>query len=238
MIYSGSSGDSLIEDITFRTNADLTEFTLADRTRYINEAYSIVAFTIMKADGRMTWDDPNHPDQPISTFDLVANQTDYNIFSSTPTAIQDWLAIQRVDIMNAGGVGTQLIPLDQNDYKGTAQSEMNKAAGIPYAFDMVGSVMRLYPASNYNYSGGVTIWFDRAPSYFTVSDTTKRPGFDTRFHQYLSIYAANQWNGTKKRDWSLEGKLKELEQQIGITYAVERDKAEQPIIKREYKKFK
>jgi hypothetical protein len=238
MIFNGSNGDSLIEDITFRTSADLNMFPLADRTRYINEAYSRAAYIIMKADGRMTWDDPNHPDQPISTFDLVKNQAEYNIFSSTPSVLQDWLAIQRVDIFNSGGVGVQLVELDQQDYKGVAQSEMEKSPSIPYAFDLVGSIMRMYPAPDYDYSGGCTIWFDRAPSYFTVSDTVKRPGFDTRCHQYLSIYASHQFNSIKKKDFSLQTEIDRLEQEIGIIYAVERNKAEQPKISREFKSFR
>ena len=238
MIYNGSAGDSLIEDISFRTNTDLNQFPLKDRNRYINEAYSRIAYVILKADGRMAWDDPNHTDQPIATTDLVKGQRDYNIFSSTPSALQDWLAVKRIDIFDAGGTGVQLQPMDENDYKGVAESEVDKSPSLPYMFDFNGSIVKLYPAPDYDYTNGMTFWFDRAPSYFSITDTTKRPGFDTRFHQYLSIYAANQWNGMKKKDWSLQTMLNQMELEIGNVYSVQRNKTEVNKLSRLNKPFK
>lgn len=238
MVFNAADGTSLIEDITFRTGVNTNQFLLADRTRYINEAYNLVAYQIMKADGRMSWDDPNHINQPIASTNLIANQSEYNIFSNAPSALQNWLGIYRVDIMDAGGVGIQLQPIDQEDFKGTAQSEMEKSPSIPYAFDFTGTIIRLYPAPDYDYPLGMTMWFNRAPSYFTSTDTAKSPGFDVRFHSFLSIYAAHQWNSIKKKDFSLQGVIQDMLNKIGEIYAVERNKTEHPIISRAKQNFK
>lgn len=238
MIFNGTSGDSLIEDITFRTGVNTTQFPIADRTRYINEAYSRIAFIIMSADGRMSWDDPNHGNQPIAKTNLIANQRAYNIFEATPTALQDWLSVKRVDILDTGGIGVQLIPIDENDFKGVAESEFEKNATIPAYFDFNASLINLYPTPSYNSTNGMTVWFDRSPSYFSTTDTTRRPGFDTRFHCYLSMYAANQWNGIKKKDWSLQTILDRMEKEIGNVYSVQRDKVEVPKLTRQNKSYK
>lgn len=199
MIYNGTSGDSLIEDITFRTGADTTQYLIADRNRYINEAYSRVASIIIRSDGRMQWDDPNHTDSPIAACDLVAEQKAYNIFSAAPTALQDWLTVERIDIEDSSGNGLYLKMFDEQDVRGIALKEYQKVSSIPTHFDIVGTQAMLYPPPNYSRTSGMRVIFKRSPSYFAVTDTTKRPGFATIFHQYLSIYAAHQWNFTKKK---------------------------------------
>jgi len=219
MIYNGSNGDSLIEDISFRTGADLTQFLIADRNRYINEAYSRVASIILKADGRMQWDDPNHTDAPTSSCGLIQDQKGYSIFSSAPTALQDWLTIERVEIEDSSGNGLYLKMLDEQDLRGISINEYQKVSAVPTYFDISGTQIKLYPPPNYSRTNALKFIFKRAPSYFAVTDTTKRPGFATIFHQYLSIYTSHQWNFTKKKDGSLQPILTQMENDIGLFYA-------------------
>ncbi|MEI6529682.1 MAG: hypothetical protein WCN88_04820 [Candidatus Falkowbacteria bacterium] len=230
MVFSGTNSDSLIEDITFRTAADLNMFPIGDRTRYINEAYSRVCDIIINSDGRMSWDDANYPDTPITYTDLVKDQKKYTIFSDTPTALQDWLYIERIDIEDADGNGIQLVPIDEKDLDGMALKEFNKESSLPTWFDFNGTEVTLYPASDYDRTKGLKMYFKRTPSYFTVSDTTKRPGFATIFHQYLSIYAANQFNFTKKKDNSLQSEIIRLETEIGKFYSKRPSKYETPVL--------
>lgn len=237
MIYSGSSGDSLIEDITFRTGVDTTQFLLVDRNRYINEAYSRVASIIIQSDGRMQWDDPNHTDAPVAQTNIVSGQQKYNIFSSAPSALQDWLYIERIEIVDSSSNGYQLEPLDEKDLGGIALSEYKKTAAIPEEFDFNGTEISLYPPANYNATLGMTMYFKRSPSYFSVADTTKRPGFATIFHPYLSIYTAHQWNSLKKKDFSLQNELARLEAEIGKFYSRRPRSLETPLLSNRAKKF-
>ena len=237
MIYNGTSGDSLIEDITFRTGVNTTQFKIADRNRFINEAYSRVANIIINADGRMSWDDANHPDQPITKCDLKNGQTYYDIFSATPSAIQDWLYIDRIDIVDSSGNGIQLQPIDQRDLDGVALSEFADEPSIPVWFDFNGTGLTLYPATNYDATLGMTIVFQRSPSYFSVSDTIKRPGFATIFHSYLSKYAANAWNLVKKKNGMLSAELQRDELEIGRFYSKRPSHYETPVLSNKRRKL-
>ena len=213
MVFNVTGADSIIDDITFRTGVDLTQFFLADRVRYANEAMSIIAMIIIQADGRMKWDDPNHTDAPISQTNIIKNQQRYNIFSAAPAVLQDWLELKRVEVLDEAGNGIELKPIDEKDLTSEALSEFQDTPGIPEWFDMDGTEAVLYPAANYNYTLGMTFYFNRCPSYFSVSDTTKRPGIPTIFHPFISIYAAHIWNSTKKKDFSL---LSEVSKYIGV----------------------
>lgn len=226
----------LVQDTLFRTNTNVNEFPLKDITRYINEGYSRVANTILQADGRMQWDDNNHTDQPIAYSSLVASQQDYNVFGAAPTALQDWLMVDRVTIKDSNGDWKDLTPIDRKDIP-TSPDEWMETAGAPSQYDFNGSQVLLYPAPDYASTGGIKIYFNRAPSYFVSTDTTKRPGFATIFHDYLSLYATHQWNITKKNDFSLQPILDKKELEIGKFYS-KRNKVETPRLSRAYENFK
>jgi len=232
----GTNNTGIVQDVLFRTNTNVNEFPLKDITRFVNEGYNRVAFAILQADGRMNWDDPNHTDQPIAVADLVSSQQDYAVFSSAPSALQDWLMIERVECKDASGQWQVLQPIDRKEIP-TAVDEWNDVPQQPTMYDFNGSQVLLYPAPNYASTGGLKIYFNRAPSYFASTDTTKRPGFATIFHPFLSIYASNQWNITKKNDFSLQPILDKIELEIGTFYA-KRDKVETPKISRAYECYK
>lgn len=238
MVFSDSSTNlGLVQDTLFRTNTNVNEFPLKDIARYVNEGYSRVAFAILQADGRMQWDDVNHTDQPISVANLAASQQDYGVFTAAPTALQDWLMIDRLEIKDANGLWVEIQPINRTDIKGEAVSEFMDTEGTPEYYDFNGSQVLLYPTPNYASTGGMKIYFNRAPSYFASTDTTKRPGFATIFHTYLSIYATNQWNITKKNDFSLQPLLDKMELEIAKFYS-KRNKVETPRLSRAYNTYK
>lgn len=237
MVFSDSSTNlGLVQDVLFRTNTDVNQFPLKDITRYINEAYSRVASIIIKSDGRMQWDDTNHTDQPIATFDLVSGQDSYEIFVAAPTALQDWLMIDKVQVKDsASGNWIQLTQIDKRTVN-EPLDELFETDGIPQYYDFNGSELYLYPATNYASSAGARIYFNRAPSYFASTDTTKVPGFATIFHPYLSQYAALQWNSIKKNDLSLQPLIDRLEKDIAQFY-MKRNKSEVPTLARAYRTY-
>lgn len=235
-VFSDSTTNlGLVQDVLFRTNTDVNQFPLKDITRYINEAYSRVANIIIQADGRMQWDDKNHTDQPIATFDLVANQLSYEIFVAAPTALQDWLMLDRFEIKDSAGSWILLNQIDKRN-KLQALAEYQKTSGTPNEFDLSGSEIYLYPPTSYSSTGGGKIYFNRAPSYFASTDTTKVPGFATIFHPYLSIYASHQWNGIKKSDYSLQPIVEKMEKEIAKYYS-KRNKSEVPKLARAYRTY-
>ena len=226
----------IVQDTLFRTNTNVNEFSLKDITRFVNEGYNRVAYTILNADGRMQWDDVNHTDQPISVANLIEDQNNYGIFTATPDALQDWLMIDRVEAKDSSGNWVVMTPIDRKDIP-EATGEFQDVSGQPNMYDFDGSQLIMYPPTSYASTGGLKIYFNRAPSYFISTDTTKRPGFATIFHQYLSIYAANQWNITKKNDNGLEKTIEKMEYEIGKFYSI-RNKVEIPRLSRAYKSYK
>jgi hypothetical protein len=231
MVFSDTStSQGIIQDITFRTNASLTDFVINDRTRLANIAYARIASIIIKADGGWRWDDTNHTDQPVSQFSLEADKGHYDILVAAPAALQNWLEIERVEILDSNDQGKLLRPINRNNI-GMAISEYKDVSGVPEEYTMSGTGIDLYPAPNYDKENGATVYFNRCPSYFAVDATTKQPGFANIFHPYISIFVANEWNGTKKGDWSLQPRLTQIEQEVADYYS-KRDKFKRPILSR------
>ena len=162
----------------------------------VNNAYSRVVALIMKADGRMQRDDPNHTNAPVAEANLVDTQKKYEIFEALPTALQDWLQVEAVEILDEDDNGVKLKPMDIQDLK-NAESEFQDTDGTPIYFDFDGAEVKLYPAPDYNKTKGLTIFFKRAPSYFASTDTTKVPGFATLFHELLPLWASYWWGMAK-----------------------------------------
>lgn len=227
----------IVQDVLFRTNTNINEFPLKDITRYANDAYSRVCFAIITADGRMQWDDANHTDSPYSVANLVANQKDYGVFVAAPTALQDWLMIDYLEIKDSSGNWTEIQPINRSDIKGQAIDKFMDVASTPTCYDFNGTQVLLFPATNYNSTGGLKMYFNRAPSYFASTDTTKRPGFATIFHQYIPMYVAHQWNIISKNDFSMQPMLDKMEMEIGKFYS-RRDKVEVPRLSRAFDSFK
>lgn len=220
----------------FRTNTDINQFPLKDITRYTNEAYNRVADIIIRSEGKMQWDDTNHTAIAPKSINLVANTASYDIFEAAPTALVDWLTVERVDILDSNDIGNSLTPIDRRNISG-AISEYMKTAGQPAEFDIYGKQITLYPKPNYSKTAGLVVYFDRAPSYFASTDTTKVPGFAVIFHSYLSMYAAHQWNIVKKNDASLQPLLDRMEKEIGKFYS-KRSKYDIPVLRRMFSNWK
>lgn len=179
-----STYDGICEEIDFWVNTDTTSYPLVQKTRNINRHYDAVVSLILKSDGKWEWDDTNQTDLPIATTALVANQKDYSISGAT------FLNITRVDIFDSNGNGIQLVPMTQEDKRGTSLDEFCKEAGVPRYYDKIGSSIFLYPKPNYAYAAGLKVYFQRNVSYFLSTDTTKEPGFAAPFHRRLSLGGA------------------------------------------------
>ncbi len=209
---AGITGNSLL----------LKQFTMD-----INNAYSRVANLIYRADRRMQWDDPNFPESPVSTFNLVSSQQNYGIFAESPSSIQDWLQIERVEILDNSDNGILLDPIDIADID-EAMSEYESTAGTPKEFDLRGSEIFLYPKPNYNKTSGCTVFFKRAPEYFASTDTSKQPGFATLFHELLVLWPVNNWKVDKGQDnGSIRQEIVLMEKEL-LEFYSKRGKYERP----------
>jgi len=184
---SHATNQDLVSDVTFWITGSATgttDYGINDITRTINEYYNEVVSIILKSDGRWEWDDSNFTTLPIGTKDLVSGQGDYDIDSA------ELLNVIKVEVKDSSGKWIVLSPMSYDDKRGTAMSTLDDTQGTPTEYDKVGNSLILHTIPNYSSSGGLKVYFQRPPSYFSYDDTIKEPGFSPLFHRYLSMGAA------------------------------------------------
>ncbi len=166
---------------------------LATFTRLINEALNRVVSLILTADGRWQWDDTNYTDFPVGTTDLVttigSEQQDY-AFGIT------FLKITRVEVKDATGAWRLLKPLDQADVYDQSLTDFLNTPNLPLYYDKIANSVFLYPkplGTAVTSTGGLKVWFQRPPSYFTITDTTKVPGFNSMYHRLIALIASRDY---------------------------------------------
>jgi len=226
--------DTNLGDAVISGNATL----LAQLTSVINASYSRATEIVITADGRWTWDDTSHTDQAVATTDIVTDQGDYTILSNTPATTKDYLRVERVEMKDSNGDWIKLSSVNLREY-GDSISERRTNTGTPSAFDFNGTSIFLDAIPNYDSTGGLKIWFTRAPLNFATTDTTKRPGFASIFHEYLVLGAVYHWEKYKgvgnpeqtKRD------ITEMERKMAEFYG-NRDKTKANVLKRPYRSYK
>jgi hypothetical protein len=231
MIFSDTSTkQGIVEDIDFLCDTDTTAYPLAQKVRNVNRWYDRMTSLLLDADGRWQWDDTNWTDLPVGVATLVNDQQDYSVFTAVPSSGQDYLKITRVEVKNASGNWVLLKPIDQVDVYDQSLTDFLKTSGMPQYYDKVGASIMLYPKPATNYvtlTGGLKVYFQRAPSYFSASDTTKQPGFPSLFHRYLSYGASFDYCVKKQlpQKADLEKSILEMEDAVK-TFFVLRNKDE------------
>lgn len=162
-------------------------------TRLLNEGLNEVTSLILKSDGRWQFDDSNNTDLPIGTTDLVttagSEQQDYS-FAVTH------LKILGVEILDSDGNWRTLTPIDQVDLMDNSVTDFLKTPGLPLYYDKLGASVFLYPkplASTVTETAGLKVRFQRPPSYFVYTDTTKVPGFNSLYHGLVALIACRDY---------------------------------------------
>jgi hypothetical protein len=176
-------------------------------TNRLNRAYDKLSIVIMKSDGRWQFDDENYNDLPIGSTDLIDGQRDY-------TFDVEHIRVVKLTVKDSAGNILIANPIDIQDPEGRAmyQEAPTPVLGIPILYDKFASNIRLYPTPNYDAPLGLTVHFQRPPSYFTVSDITKTAGVPVIFHPYLyqhacASYAVDKLIGNKNDLFALEQEM-------------------------------
>ena len=221
-IFTGLGNGNITGDSTLK----------AHFTGLINDEYGSFVADAIEADGRFQYDDSNHTKQPAATFDLVASQSTYNFI--TDEQGNQILRLGYITIKDPEGNWINLTPIDISEFEKTGQAydEFMETPSTPRYFDIQdGTGVRLFPAPNYNSTGGGKVYFQREPDYFTASDTTQKPGLPGFTHVGLAYGATAVWFLSKndnRADRFLE-KRKEVRNQL-IEFYSRRNRYEQPQI--------
>jgi len=221
---SHATGQDIISQISFLTDANLTDYVIADRTRNANVAYHKAVALIQKADGKWQFDDANNTTLPIATTALTTGQKDYGL--------ADYMVeIERVEVKGTDGLWYKLDKIDSSEIE-DALDEYHKTNGQPLKYDKQGRTLILYPAPNYTQVSSLKVYFKRPANIFDTTDTTKEPGFDDMFHDYIPTYAALVYCELykPKRVPMLRERLSEMERLIAKFYG-RRSKDEKPVLR-------
>lgn len=139
-------------------------------------------------DAQFRLDDTNHTKLPIGTTNIVASQSDYSFL--TDEQGNRITNITRIDMVDSAGNWTQLKKIDQVDIS-QALDAYESVDGIPRQYDLIAdNVVRLYPTPATSVTNGLKFYFQRTPSYFLATDTTKEPGVSNDLHRGFIIASA------------------------------------------------
>ncbi len=117
-----------------------------------------------------------------------------------------------------------LLPMNQADVlNGQSPITMTNGqntTGIPTTYDKTGNGIFLDLIPSYNRTGGLKVFINREGSYFSTSDTTKKPGFAGLFHEYLALRPSYQYARTKQLPQmvSLQNDMLRMETDIETYY--------------------
>ena len=179
----------ITDDIDFLCQSSSVSYPIADKVRNANRWYYKAVIDMLKAAGRVQFDDTNQTTLPILPFTLVDGQSDY----SNPA---DLLKLHAIEVKDANGKWVRLKEIDfQTDLPDTI-SDFNSTDGFPRYYDQSEGSFMLYPAplaSAVTLSDGGRLHVSREVDIFTTADTTQEPGFAEPFHRIISLGAAVDW---------------------------------------------
>ena len=174
-------------DAEVKTNS--TSYPLATKVLDINVAMDDAIDIAIRSCGIGQYDDTNHTDYPFITTDLNSGQRDYSYTADGSANLI--LDIYRVMIANSSGVYQEIPQVDMQSEDWTESFyDGQNVTGQPTKYDRTGNGIIFDVIPNYSFTAGVKMFINREGSYFTVSDTTKKPGLDGRLHEYLALSAA------------------------------------------------
>lgn len=187
MVFSDSSGNlGIVQQTRTFVGVDSTQWPTYNIVNSTNNWLDTVTGYAIGADRRFQWDDTNHSKMPIGTTNLVADQREYSFL--TDEQGNRILTLTRIDWKDANGIWTQLKPIDQAEIEPEALDEFENVSGRPMYYDKTNdNVIKLYPASDASVTAGLKFYFQRSPSYFVSTDTTKEPGVASTLHRGFVI---------------------------------------------------
>lgn len=244
MIFSNpATKEGIVEKIDDLCGATLDTYPLIKRVRDINLGLDRVFSIIFKAGGKWKFDDSNHEDFPLITADLVAGQRDYAFTTDEEGNLI--LEIEKVFIKtqaNNGGQGVfqEIYPVDPTSEHGTQGfTDGLNVQATPYRYQKLANAIILDSVPSYSQDDSIKMYISREANYFSVSDTTKMPGFAGLYHSYLSVFAALEYAKAKQLAVaaSLTVDKTAMESEIEIHYG-NRARDERPRVRPRITRFK
>lgn len=166
---------------------DSTQWPTAKIVNSVNNWLDMVTGYAIGADRTFQWDDTNHTALPEGTTQLTINVADYSFLTDQQgNAILTLLGVSRLD-----STTNKYVALDEVDRTEVDTGYFGTTSGTPTAYDKIAdNIIRLDYLPPATVASGLKFFFQRSPSYFAATDTTKSPGVAPVLHRGFVIAAA------------------------------------------------
>lgn len=201
---------------------------IAKVNRSLDEALAV----IFSKNGKCRFDDKNHDDYNIVYLDIVSGQRDYSLVNDENGNLI--LNIDKMFRKNRDGKYEEITPVDVvTEHVNPSFYDGQNTEGIPQEYDKTANGFIFDVTPDYDSEEGIMIYISREASYFTTSDTTKKPGFDGLFHRWCVVVPSLEYariNLPQNRINNLEREKLQLAKDMGNWYGLKL-KDEKPMIK-------
>lgn len=160
---------------------------LAQFTNYLNMSLGEVWQAIKSVNKTAKADDFNYTDFPDAPIALVTSQADYSLPVASVGANANTLLAVNGIYTTKNGYRIYLRPMENDEH-------LVAVDGTPSAYRIQGKSIQLNVQPSSTFVSDVTylhVEFQRIPSYFTSSDTTKQAGFMAIHHPLLAVKASS-----------------------------------------------
>lgn len=208
-------------------------------TAEVNIAWDEFIHLAVNSTGRWQFDDSNHDDYPIIKGNIVSGQRDY-LFTEDDAG-NLILDVYKVAILpSATATSYQTIyPVDvqTENYDSNILTETT-ITGTPAYYDKTANAVFFDPAPNYNATNGIKMYINRGASYFTYTDTTKKPGVPETLQEWFIVSPSLKEAGRKSLSNynDLFRRKEELKLRIIETFS-KRERDEQFILSGEFQEY-
>ena len=181
------NGTGIVQQTRGLMRVDSSQWPTSKIVNSANNWLDFVAGYAIGADRKFQWDDTNHSALPEGTTDLTADQVDYSFLTDEQgNTIVTLLGVSLLE----DGEYKPLKVVDRNDedYNGAT---FGAESGTPTSYDKIAdNIIRLNREPASTVSDALKFYFQRTPSYFVATDTTKTPGVSPLLHRGFIIASA------------------------------------------------
>jgi hypothetical protein len=178
----------IVQQVRDLMRVDATQWPTSRIVNSVNNYLDLVTGYAIGADRRFQWDDTNHTKLPEGTTDLTINVSDYSFL--TDEQGNSIITLTGISRLESGSNYEPLYLIDRNDSDYDA-ANFGIVSGTPTCYDKIAdNIIRLDTKPPATVSAGLKFFFQRTPSYFAATDTTKAPGVSPLLHRGFVIAAA------------------------------------------------
>jgi hypothetical protein len=208
----------IVAEIDKNCKSNSVSYPLAEKVQDINNALSDALVIAFEAGGTWQFDDSNHTDYPIITTNLVSGDYSFTTDQEGNLILDIFKVMAKI---SATGEYQEINPVDAQTDAAASFYDGNNLTGIPQDYDKTANGFFLDPIPNYNATAGLKVYINREGSFFTTSDTTKKPGIDALCHEYLALVPSYKYarNNTLPNVGRLEKDVLRMEARIKDRYA-------------------